>query len=94
MAAQVEATRLTGLIFDPTYTGKAIYGLREEIRGGSFGPDDVVRLAALAGLSLSDADAEALVEALAAHTEMVGPLFEARLEDEAIATTYDPRWRV
>jgi D-cysteine desulfhydrase len=42
LAAQVEATRLTGLIFDPTYTGKAIYGLREEIRNGSFGPDDDV----------------------------------------------------
>ena len=42
LAAQVEATRLTGLIFDPTYTGKAIYGLREEIRNGAFGPEDDV----------------------------------------------------
>jgi D-cysteine desulfhydrase len=42
LAVQVEATRLTGLIFDPTYTGKAIYGLREEIRDGAFGPDDDV----------------------------------------------------
>ena len=63
------------------------------VPSSSFDRDDVVRLAALAGLSLSDADAEALVGALAAHTEMVGPLFEASLEDEAIATTYDPRWR-
>lgn len=42
MATQLEATRLTGLIFDPTYTGKAIYGLREEIRAGTYGPDDDV----------------------------------------------------
>lgn len=31
-----EATRLTGLLFDPTYTGKAIYGLWREIRSGRF----------------------------------------------------------
>ncbi len=43
MACIVEATRLTGLLFDPTYTGKAMFGLREEIRKGRFGPgDDVV----------------------------------------------------
>lgn len=34
LAVQVEATRLTGLIFDPTYTGKAVYGLRREIERG------------------------------------------------------------
>lgn len=34
LACQLEATRLTGLLFDPVYTGKAIYGLREEIRRG------------------------------------------------------------
>ena len=39
---QAEATRLTGLLFDPTYTGKAIYGLRMEIAKGRFGPDDHV----------------------------------------------------
>lgn len=42
LAIQLDATRLTGLIFDPTYTGKAIYGLHEEIRRGSFGPRDHV----------------------------------------------------
>ncbi len=43
LAAQVEATSLTGMIFDPTYTGKALYALREEIRRGRYGPgDDVV----------------------------------------------------
>ncbi len=43
LAAQVEATSLTGMIFDPTYTGKALYALREEIRAGRYGPgDDVV----------------------------------------------------
>ena len=42
LAVQVEATRLTGLIFDPTYTGKAIFGLKKEIERGRFGPDDQV----------------------------------------------------
>ncbi len=43
LAAQVEATSLTGMILDPTYTGKALYALREEIRRGRYGPgDDVV----------------------------------------------------
>lgn len=37
-----EATRLTGLLFDPTYTGKALFGLQQEIRSGRFGPDDHV----------------------------------------------------
>ena len=31
-----QATRLTGLLFDPTYTGKAIYGLRRAIEEGRF----------------------------------------------------------
>jgi D-cysteine desulfhydrase family pyridoxal phosphate-dependent enzyme len=31
-----QATRLTGLLFDPTYTGKAIYGLWQEIGSGRF----------------------------------------------------------
>ena len=39
---QAEATRLTGLLFDPTYTGKAIYGLRKEIAAGRFSDDDHV----------------------------------------------------
>ncbi len=39
---QAEATRLTGLLFDPTYTGKAIYGLRKEIAAGRFKDDDHV----------------------------------------------------
>jgi len=38
LECQLEATRLTGLLFDPVYTGKAMYGLREEIRAG--GLDD------------------------------------------------------
>lgn len=42
LATQLEATRLTGLVFDPTYTGKAIHGLHEEIRTGVFEPDDDV----------------------------------------------------
>lgn len=42
LAVQMEATRRTGLLFDPTYTGKALFGLREEIRRGRFGIDDTV----------------------------------------------------
>ncbi len=42
LAVQAEATALTGLVFDPTYTGKAIYALRREIDAGRFTPDDAV----------------------------------------------------
>lgn len=42
LAIQAEATSLTGLIFDPTYTGKALVGLRREIEAGRFTPDDNV----------------------------------------------------
>jgi D-cysteine desulfhydrase len=43
LAFQVEATRLTGLIWDPTYTGKALVGLHAEIASEAFAPDtDVV----------------------------------------------------
>lgn len=40
LAVQAEATSLTGLIFDPTYTGKALTGLRREIAAGRYGRDD------------------------------------------------------
>lgn len=39
---QLQATSLTGLIFDPTYTGKALVGLYREIRDGRYGKDDNV----------------------------------------------------
>ena len=42
LEVQAEATRLTGLLFDSTYTGKAIYGLRKEIAAGRFEDDDHV----------------------------------------------------
>ncbi len=42
LAVQAEATSLTGLIFDPTYTGKALVGLRREIEAGTFGKGDNV----------------------------------------------------
>lgn len=42
LATQVEATRLTGLLFDPAYTGKLIYGLKQEIDRGRFTADDNV----------------------------------------------------
>lgn len=37
---QAEATSLTGLVFDPTYTGKALAGLRRDIADGVYGPRD------------------------------------------------------
>jgi D-cysteine desulfhydrase len=42
LAIQRHATALTGLLFDPTYTGKALYGLHEEIAAGRFSSDDHV----------------------------------------------------
>jgi D-cysteine desulfhydrase len=42
LAVQAEASRLTGMLFDPTYTGKALFGLREEIRRGTLGADHTV----------------------------------------------------
>jgi len=42
LAVQVEGSRLTGLIWDPTYTGKALYALHEEIRRGRFTSQDHV----------------------------------------------------
>lgn len=42
LALQAEASRLTGMIFDPTYTGKALYGLAMEIASGTFVEGDTV----------------------------------------------------
>ena len=42
LETQVEASRLTGLVFDPTYTGKAIVGLRREIDAGRYSRTDHV----------------------------------------------------
>ena len=39
---QTEFARLTGLVLDPTYTGKAVHGLRVDIDAGRFSPDDHV----------------------------------------------------
>lgn len=39
---QVEVTSLTGLILDPTYTGKAFVGLKRAIDDNRFSPDDAV----------------------------------------------------
>ena len=41
-AIQAEATRLTGMLLDPTYTGKALAGLKREIDAGRYGPGDHV----------------------------------------------------
>jgi D-cysteine desulfhydrase len=37
---QAEATRLTGMLLDPTYTGKALVGLKREIDAGRYGPGE------------------------------------------------------
>jgi D-cysteine desulfhydrase len=42
LAVQAEATALTGMLFDPTYSGKALYGLYQEIQRGRFASDDHV----------------------------------------------------
>lgn len=42
LLVQMEATRLTGLIWDPTYTGKALFALKREIERGRFAADDKV----------------------------------------------------
>ena len=42
LTIQAEATSLTGLILDPTYTGKALAGLRREIAAGRYTTDDNV----------------------------------------------------
>jgi len=40
LAIQAEATRLTGMLLDPTYTGKALVGLRREIDAGRYVPGE------------------------------------------------------
>lgn len=42
LIVQAEVTRLTGMLMDPTYTGKALVGLKREIDAGRYGPDDHV----------------------------------------------------
>ncbi len=42
LTLQAEATALTGLVLDPTYTGKALSALRREISAGRFGPEEHV----------------------------------------------------
>jgi D-cysteine desulfhydrase len=42
LEVQMEVTRLTGLILDPTYTGKAFVALKREIDVGRFEPGDHV----------------------------------------------------
>lgn len=39
---QREATQLCGMLWDPTYTGKALVGLYKEIQAGNFTADDTV----------------------------------------------------
>ena len=44
LAVEAEVSRLTGLILDPTYTGKAFYALFREIQAGRFTSDEHVIL--------------------------------------------------
>lgn len=39
---EADATARTGMLFDPTYTGKALFGLHEHIKSGRFGSDEHV----------------------------------------------------
>lgn len=56
-------------------------------------PEDVRRLADLAGVSIPEEDLEHLASSLGAHAEAVAPLLEADLEDVPPALVLDPRWR-
>jgi D-cysteine desulfhydrase len=42
LMVQSEATRLTGMLFDPAYTGKTVYGLKREIEQGRLVKEDHV----------------------------------------------------
>ena len=42
LRTQAEVTSHTGLVLDPTYTGKAFFGLHQEIRHGRFGDSDEI----------------------------------------------------
>ncbi len=55
-------------------------------------PDEVARLAELAGLRVPEEDLAPLAEALAAHADFVAPLLGHDLADVAPATDFDPRW--
>jgi Asp-tRNA(Asn)/Glu-tRNA(Gln) amidotransferase C subunit len=52
-------------------------------------PDEVARLAELAGLAVPEEDLAPLAEALAAQAELVAPLLDVDAEP---ATDFDPRW--
>ena len=42
LAVQAETTRLTGMLFDPAYTGKVVYGIKREVERGRLTKDDHV----------------------------------------------------
>lgn len=42
LATQAEATRFTGMLFDPAYTGKVVHALKSEIAAGRITPDDQI----------------------------------------------------
>ncbi len=56
-------------------------------------PDEVAKLADLAGLTIPAEDLEHVTAALVAHHEFVAPLLEFDLADDDSAVTVDPRWR-
>lgn len=56
-------------------------------------PDEVAKLADLAGLTIPAEDLEHVAAALVAHREFVAPLLESDLTASDPAVTLDPRWR-
>jgi len=42
LQVQIEGSQLTGMIWDPTYTGKALFALKKENERGRFEPEDKV----------------------------------------------------
>ena len=68
LSIQAEATALTGLIFDPTYTGKAIVALRMVIEEGRFSRDDhVVYWHTGGGFAVFGVDPDRLVPGVPNH---------------------------
>lgn len=56
-------------------------------------PEEVDKLADLAGLTIPAEDLDYVAAALVAHHEFVAPLLESDLADGDSAITFDPRWR-
>jgi len=60
---------------------------------GRLSPEDVERIAGLAGVRVVPQDLEALAAALASHAAFVEPLLRLDLSAAQPALAFDPRWR-